>query len=80
MFTHHGQLSTRVFTNNTYSNPRNPTEEAGTNYFTTGWKSVLFQVREVLCLHMSEILKNTETKRIKKQTNTLYTLYNGIFK
>lgn len=61
MFTHRGQLITRVFTNNTYSNPRNTTE-AETNYFTTGWKSVLFQVREVLCLHMSEILKNTETK------------------
>lgn len=62
MFTHRGQLITRVFTNNIYSNPRNTTEEAETNYFTTGWKSVLFQVREVLCLHMSEILKNTETK------------------
>lgn len=58
MFTHRGQLITNI----TYSNPRNPTEEAETNYFTTGWKSVLFQVREVLCLHMSEILKNTETK------------------
>lgn len=69
MFTHRGQL----ITNNTYSNPRNPTEEAETNYFTTGWKSVLFQVRGALPSHEWNFEKHRNKNELKnKQTHYIH--------
>lgn len=64
MFTRLGQLITHVpFLNIYILIPEIPQKQRERIILQLGkWKSVLFQVREVLCLHMSEILKKRETK------------------